>query len=164
MSEHIHNKWLIILTFLLAFALDVLPLPGWSIWFRPLWTLMVMIYWVMAFPNLINVGSAFVVGLVLDLLQGTVLGEHAIAMVIVAYFVVQLYRFMRVAPLLQQTFFAFILIFIYQLLIYILQGIVGSLPSTWLYWLPVLTSIILWPWIFVLLRDSRRRAGLIVKG
>jgi rod shape-determining protein MreD len=156
MSNFVKGRWLIVLTFLASFILDILPLPGWVIWLRPAWTLLVLIYWVMALPYLIGVTTAFCVGILMDLLQGTLLGEYAFVMVIISFIVMKTYKIIRVYPLLQQTFVVFLLVLLYQLLIFIIQGIIGQLPHTWGYWLTAITSAILWPWIFILLRDLRR--------
>ena len=76
-----HRRWFIVGTILIAFMLEILPLPGFIIWFRPAWTLLVLIYWAMALPEVVGVGYAFMVGIFLDVLTGTLLGEHAFAMV-----------------------------------------------------------------------------------
>jgi rod shape-determining protein MreD len=158
MSKKIaRNRWFIVLTFLIALMLDVLPLPGWVIWLRPQWTLLVLIYWVMALPSAVGIISAFSVGILLDLLNNTLLGEHAFAMVIIAYVVIKLHKLIRVYPLLQQMLVVFVFVLLYQLIIFGIQGIIGQLPHTFLYWLTVFISTILWPWVFVLLRDCRRR-------
>ena len=52
--------------------------------YRPEWVPMVLIYWVMALPYRIGIGSAWIVGLVLDILEGSILGLNAMALVIIA--------------------------------------------------------------------------------
>jgi len=151
------GRWLIILTFIVALLLDILPLPGVVIWFRPQWTLLVFIYWCLALPNTIGLMTAFVLGLILDLLNGSLLGEHAFALIVVAFILIKLYQLIRVYPLFQQTILVFCLVFIYQLTIFLLQGFFSTFPSTGCYWLTLLTSTILWPWLFILLRDWRRK-------
>ena len=62
----------IILSFVIALMLDVLPLPNWAEWFRPEWMVMVLIFWVLVLPQRVNVGVAWVVGLVLDVVNNAI--------------------------------------------------------------------------------------------
>jgi rod shape-determining protein MreD len=39
------------------------------------------------------------------------------------------------------------------------QGFIGELPKTWLYWSSSLTSMVLWPWVYTIMRDYRRKAN-----
>lgn len=143
-------------SFILALMLTILPLPLWAAWARPECVLLVIIYWTIALPNRVSIGIAWLMGLLLDVISGTLLGEHALAMALVAYITISLHRRLRVYPLWQQASFVFALVFLYQLIIFILQGMIGQLPQTFLYWLPSLTSMLFWPWVFIVLRDWRR--------
>ncbi len=150
----------IILSLVAAFLLTVMPLPIWAQWLRPAWVAMTVIYWVLAFPEKMNVTLAFFVGLYLDILTGTMIGEHALALVIVAYLVCKTYQRVRLFPILQQSLTIFLFILVYQLIIFVIQGIIGQIPHNFLYWLASVTSGLLWPWVYFLLRDLRQRWGL----
>jgi rod shape-determining protein MreD len=143
----------IIFTLFIALILTLLPMPGWTAWARPAWVLMVLIYWAMITPNNVNVGFAFVVGLVMDIVTGSVLGEHALALTLVIYMVYRSRMRINMYPVLQQGFSILLFIITYQLTLYVLQGIVGGVPHSRLYWLSSLTSVLLWPWFYVLMRD-----------
>ncbi len=156
-----HRRWFILVTFLIALGLDILPLPGWVIWLRPSWTLLVLLYWAMALPNVVGIFYALMIGLLLDLLNGTVLGEHAVALIVVTYIMIKFHQLIRVYPLMQQTIIIFLLFITYQIIIFAIQGFVGQLPHTILYWLSGVISTLLWPWVFVLLRDWRRKLNVI---
>lgn len=147
----------IIITFLVAVILTLLPMPAWTVWFRPAWVMLVVTYWAMVAPYQVSVGTAWIVGILLDVLNGTLLGEHALALTIVTYFVVRLHAQLRMYPMLQQGLWIFLFTLFYQLVLYCIQGIIGELPKTWLYWSCSITSMLLWPWIFVILRDYRHR-------
>ncbi|MSP53022.1 MAG: rod shape-determining protein MreD [Gammaproteobacteria bacterium] len=151
------GTWVIIVSLFIAVVLTILPLPNWAVWARPLWVLIILIYWVLALDCRVGVGVAWVMGILLDILGGTLLGEHALAMAIVIYIVAKLQRQIRIAPLMQQTLLIFILSAIYLGIIYVCLGLTNRLPSSLLYWLPVFITALLWPWLFILLRDCRRR-------
>jgi len=135
----------------------VMPLPSGIIWLRPEWALLVLIYWAMALPEIIGVASAFFVGILLDLINGTMLGEHAFAMIVILYIVVKWHRMIRMFPLIQQVFVILGLTLLYQIILFGLQGVIGQIPHTFLYWCSIFVSALIWPWIFILLRDWRRR-------
>lgn len=161
MTERRSDGLFIPVTIIFAFLLTLLPMPGWAVWLRPAWVLMVLIYWTMANPEQVNVGVAWIVGILLDVLQGTLLGEHALALTVVIYLVARMVSRLRMYPLIQQGFSVFLLVLVYQFILFCIQGFLGSLPQSWLYWSSSLTSMLLWPWVFSIMRDSRRRLKTI---
>lgn len=151
------HRWLAIcVTLFIALVLALLPMPDWTIWLRPAWVLMMLIYWGMTTPYRVSVGVAWITGLIVDLLSGTLLGEHAIAFTIVIYFVSRMHIRLRMYPLLQQGISIFLFVLLYQFILYCIQGFIGELPGSNLYWLSSVTSMLLWPWLFILMRDYRR--------
>lgn len=148
-----HSRTAIIFSILIALILAQLPMPVWTVWLRPAWVLMILIYWAMMAPYRVSVGVAWLTGIVVDLLTGTLLGEHALAYTVIIYFISRMYIRLRMFPLLQQGISIFFFVISYQFILYCIQGFIGQLPSTSLYWLSSLTSMLLWPWLFVLLRD-----------
>lgn len=151
------NTTVIFTTVIIAFLLTLLPMPEWTIWLRPAWVLMVLIYWSMTVPYRVNIGVAWVVGIFLDVLQGTLLGEHALAFIMVIYIVVKMQTRFALFPILQQSLTVFILSLLYQFIIFCIQGFLGELPKNWLYWATSLTTMLLWPWVYLLMNDCRRR-------
>ncbi len=156
-SDRSAGGGVVVVSFIIALLLTILPLPDWAAPYRPDWVLLVLIYWCMALPERIGVGTGWVMGLLLDVINGVLLGLHALAFSVVAYLAMLLHRRIRVFPLWQQALTVLILVGFSQLLVLWVLGITGTAPRGWQYWLPSLTSMVLWPWIFVLLRDVRRR-------
>jgi rod shape-determining protein MreD len=151
-----HTNFAIILSLLLAIVFTIMPLPSWATWFRPLWVLLVLCYWAMALDGQVGVGWAWLLGLLLDILQGSVMGEHALVLSCCVYLVCKLRRQLRLNPLWQQAVVIFILCLFYQATVYLIQGMLGQAPASGLYWFAMFTSALVWPWIFILLRDLRR--------
>lgn len=151
-----HPNSLIALTLITSLILMLLPMPSWTMWLRPAWVLMVLIYWTITAPNQVGIGTAWLMGLIMDLLNGTVLGEHALALTIVIYLVSRIHIRLRMYPILQQGMNILFFVLLYQFILYCIQGFIGELPSSHLYWLSSFTSMLLWPWLFVVMRDSRR--------
>jgi rod shape-determining protein MreD len=140
-----------------AFMLAIMPLPDWAVEFRPDWVTLVLIYWVMAVPSRIGVTVAWLAGLFLDVSYGTLMGQHAIGMVLVIYVIHLQHQRLRVASLLQQAIVIFFLLLIKQLLTLWVDGMLGRAPDSWLYFMPTITSTLMWPWIYLILRDLQRK-------
>jgi rod shape-determining protein MreD len=155
-----HNYWVVLVTFIVALMLTAMPLPeGVTVW-RPAWVAMVVIYWSMALPQRVSIGTAWVLGILLDVMQGSLLGQHAIGLAIVAYVTAKLHLQIRQHPLYQQSLFVGLMVAVYLCLVVWVNGVNGRPPQSWAFLTPVMTSMLLWPWLFVILRDVRRRARI----
>ncbi|NOQ70247.1 MAG: rod shape-determining protein MreD [Gammaproteobacteria bacterium] len=141
--------------------LAIMPLPIWAVESRPDWVTLVLIYWVLAFPGQIGVGIAWFTGLILDVSYGTLMGQHAIGMVLVIYIIHLQHQRLRVASLLQQAIVIFFLLLLKQLLTLWVDGMLGRAPDNWLYFVPTITSALLWPWVYLILRDLQRKFGVV---
>lgn len=146
----------ILVTFLVAYVLAVLPFSHWLQWARPEWITLVLIYWAIALPHRVGVVTAILLGVGLDVLEGAVFGQNALALVVVVVLSLTLYQRMRVYSLWQQAGVVFILVGINQLIchwVQSLEGVGGPFPQ---FLLPAITSAALWPIILHLLRGLRR--------
>jgi len=157
MSNKSTGGWIIFISLLIAFLLTALPLPVWADDARPAWVAMVLIYWCMALPNKVGIGIAWCLGLLLDVQQGALLGQNALGLALIAYFVIQIHKRFRLFPLVQQSCLVGFMIIFYLLIASWVGGIMGIPPQTWTYWMPAISSMVLWPWLFVILRDIRRQ-------
>ena len=72
------------LSSLVALALAVLPLPNALEAFRPDFLVLVVLYWSIESPRAGGLTLAFMAGLALDVIQGVVLGQHALALTLMA--------------------------------------------------------------------------------
>jgi len=148
--------WIIIASFVIALLLTMLPLPTWAQALRPEWITLVLIYWCMALPERVGIAWGWFAGLMLDVTLGNLLGLHALSMTIVAFLTIKLYQRIRVYPLAQQALAILVLVAMSQLLVLWILGIIGTTPGSWTYWLPSISSAVLWPWVFILMRGTRR--------
>ena len=148
---------IILATLCVAMMLTILPLPAWAQPYRPQWVTLTLIYWVLAVPQRVSVGAGFVSGIALDVLTGTVLGQHALGLSVVAYTTVKLHQRVRVFPLWQQSLIVLILLTSEHLIALWVIGATGRQPPGLIYWVIPPVGALLWPWLFILLRDLRRR-------
>jgi len=147
----------ITISLLIALALTIAPVPDLMAPARPEWVLLVLIYWGMAFPRRVGILAASLAGLLLDVLQHQLLGQNALSLAVAMYLVLQIYPRLRVFPVWQQAVAVALLVALVKLLNLWIRGATGFPPGSALYWSPVLTSALVWPLIYHLLRDARRR-------
>src|SRR5690554_4643764 len=75
----------LLISYLVALILMVMPMPAFLEAWRPDWLSLVILYWVIALPHRVGIGSVLILGLVADILMGTVFGIYATALLIMAY-------------------------------------------------------------------------------
>lgn len=155
-----HNHWVIWLTFLIALTLSTLPMPDSLEWGRPEWVALTLIYWVVALPHRVGIWTGWILGLLVDILLGSLLGIHAISLAIVAFMAQRLHQRIRMFPLWQQAFIVLVLVGIHQMLLHWSQLALGSGSDSLAFLLPSVVSCLLWPWLFVVLRGVRRSLGV----
>ncbi|MEW6981174.1 rod shape-determining protein MreD [Colwelliaceae bacterium 6471] len=151
-----HNGIIILFSLLLALIASIMPLPLSVDVFRPDWVLVVLLYWALALPSRVNVISAWLMGFLLDVLLGTVLGVHAAAMAIAVYIAADNYQKIRNFSVWQQALIVGILAALYHLVVFWLQRLLTDVVFLPSYLYPTLINMVLWPWIFLLLRKVRR--------
>ena len=154
--ERHHGGWVIMMSVILSFMLAVMPLPLWATIWRPEWALMVLSYWCIAIPQRVGVATGWFVGLIHDVLSDTLLGQHALSFCLISYINVKFHRRLRLFPIWQQAVGIGGLIAISGLLNAWIRSMVGHAQLSWSLFYPAVTSMLLWPWIFIILRDMRR--------
>jgi rod shape-determining protein MreD len=148
----------IIISIVLALMLAIAPLPAWAEAFRPDWVTMTLIYWTMNLPRSYGVGWAWAIGLILDVAQGTLLGQHALALSLVIYVTVTFHLQMRQFPTLQLSLTVCALLALYQFILFWVNGVAGVNTPAVTYWGPVVSGSLLWPVLNLLFGGVRYRA------
>ena len=152
-----NRTYVIVLSLAVAVVLTILPVPDWAEELRPQWVALTLVNWCLALPDRVGVFWAWSTGLVLDDAAGTLLGQHALSLSVVAYLVVELHPRIRIFPLWQQALSVWVLLLVERLLSLWVIGATGQPTPTLWYWAPTFVGMLLWPWIFIVLRDVRRR-------
>jgi len=144
----------IALSFFVAFILTIIPLPTWASVARPEWVAMVLIYWCIAIPQRIGIGVAWGIGIFYDVLSDTLLGQHALFFILLAYISIFFYRQIRIYHLWQQSIIIALMLTLCRLPELLFLHTTGELHLTVL-WSSV-SSALLWYWLYIILRDIRR--------
>jgi len=149
--------WVILASFLIASLMLVIPLPDWLEYYRPEWVAIVVIYWAMALPHRISLVSAWVLGFFVDVLEGSLLGLNGLVLALVTYLALSLYQRLRMFTMLQQASTIFILVGLHQLVSFlVLTGSNQNTSPNLMFLVSAVTSAIVWPLVFYLLRYLRR--------
>ncbi|WGE81916.1 rod shape-determining protein MreD [Actinobacillus equuli subsp. haemolyticus] len=146
--------------FMIAFVLEIMPWPIGFQGLRPNWVILVLIYWALALPNKVSVGTAFVAGIVWDLVLGSILGIHALVLSIAIYFVAKYHLILRNLSLWLQAILVVLYVIAIRFLIYFVELVLHSAEFNSQEILGAIISGILWPWIFLLMRHIRRQLRL----
>lgn len=140
-----------------ALLLAAVPLPQILAYWRPEWAVLLLVFWILNEPLMAGIGTGFVYGLLLDVLQGTPLGLHPLSLSVVAWLAGLVARRTRVFSLWQTGGLVLVLVAVSLALNLLVLSVVGHTPQSWLYWLPALTSAIVWPMVVLSLRRFIRR-------
>lgn len=135
-----------LLTLILAMILAIIPLgDSLSAW-RPEWIALTLVHWALIIRDRTSLLIVFVIGLVVDALYGSLLGQHALGYVLVTYLAVRLSLRMTPEAFIQQLALLFVIMGVYMLITFWIQGVTGGkVPMGWLYWASLLSSIVIWP-------------------
>ncbi len=157
MSSQNALRWPVWIALIVAVALVSLPLPAGLAPFRPPWAALVIIYWIMMWPRAFGIGSAWIVGLLLDIMQGELLGQNAMALSIIGYLTLRFHLQIRIFPLWQLTMTVFALLAINAFILFWIDGVAGNAPIGFARWTQVIVGGILWPPVMAIMDRIRER-------
>ena len=146
----------------LALALALNMLQNMGLWGRAAWTpdllALVLVFWSIHQPLRVGIGAAFVFGILMDVHQSALLGQHALAYTVVSFFAITIHRRLLWFSVPSQAFHVlplFASMHAIELVIRMLGG--GAFPGFLMFAAPLIESL-LWPVISVLLLVPQRRA------
>jgi rod shape-determining protein MreD len=142
------------LTTLLALFLSVVPLPAGLDAVRPAFLVLTVLYWSIAAPRAGGIALGWIAGLALDIFQGSVLGQHALALSLVTYIAVREHQKIRSKPVFQQSLIVMGELSIYEFIVFVINGWTGHALYGPLRWLQILTGALVWPVAAALLGRS----------
>jgi rod shape-determining protein MreD len=146
------KPWFVVLTLALAMLLATLPASGVALALKPDFVALTLLYWCIQAPRYVGVGVAWTLGLVMDVVDATLFGQHALAYAVLAYGAEYFRRRVLRFPLWQQA-----------VQVAFLLAACATL-ARWTYAVPPIVGALLWPLLTVLLqwpqRPSRKSSTL----
>jgi rod shape-determining protein MreD len=150
--------WTSMLSLVATLALASVPLPDSLAPFRPDWVAVVLIYWSLMSPRQFSLLTAFWMGIALDTLTGALLGQNALALLVVVYLAEKFYLRLRVFPVSQLAFTVLVLLGLYEFILFWIDGMAGRSVPLIERWLPPLTGTLVWVLMYVFLDRREREA------
>jgi rod shape-determining protein MreD len=142
----------------LTLVLAVVPMPDSIAALRPDWVAVVLLYWSLTAPRHFSLLTAFWMGLALDTLSGALLGQNALALLLIVYLAEKFHLRLRVFPVSQLGITVFLLLVLYEFVLFWIDGMAGRSVPLAERWLPPITGTLVWIAMFVLLGRSERAA------
>ncbi len=137
--------WPVLLALLIALSLEVAPLPAALEAWRPPWVALTVIYWAMLQPGRYGVGIAWLVGIVLDVLKGSILGQHALMLAVAAFLTIRFCQRLRVFPIWQKTIAVCAIVAVYTFIGFWIDGMTGDLEGSLLRLASIASALVVWP-------------------
>ncbi len=149
------QPWFIFASLFVALGFNFLPTAHWP--GVPDWVALVLCFWSVREFRRVGMGTAFVLGLLMDVADGAVLGQHCLAYILVVYGASSLARRILWFPLLQQALQIMPLLFLGQLVQALMRLVTGAEFPGWGYFIGPLIATALWvPANFILLLPQYR--------
>jgi rod shape-determining protein MreD len=146
----------IVFTLLAATLVNIMPWSGFAAWLRPDFVALVVLYWVIEQPRRVGFGAAFVLGLLMDVAEGALLGQHALSYSILAFAGIALHRRVRMFSLTAQVVHVMPLLLLNDVIVVGIRLLAGADFPGYFYFLGSVAGGVLWPIISVLLKLPQR--------
>jgi len=150
------QPWFVLLTLLVALVANMAPATGVFMALRPDFLAVVLLYWCIQAPRYVGVGTAWFVGLVMDVADATLFGQHALAYAVLAFAADYFRRRVLRFPLWQQAVQVAVLLVATAGLVLVVRFIGGAPMPRWTYAAPPIVGALLWPLLSVLLQRPQR--------
>ena len=144
------------LSFFVAFMLNMLPLAGWVLMIRPDFVAVVLLYWGIQHPRAVGFTPAFLLGLAMDVTDGSLFGQHALAYSILAYAGIVLHRRVQRFSMAPQILHVIPLLLLTSLIVLLVRALAGADFPGYAYFLGSFTGAALWPMLSYLLKLPQR--------
>ena len=140
----------LLIAFIGVLVLSILPMPELVSDFRPPWVLLLILYIEYFIPGKFHITTLVLVGLVLDVLLSTVIGEHSFALLLVTWLASTRSRRFQFFSMMQQIILVGCFCFIYQAIISVTDALLSYNYSIFMPIASALLSMFIWPWIRLL--------------
>ena len=139
-----------------AFMLNLLP---WGRWVgAPDFVALVLVFWGIHQPRKVGIGVAFLMGLLMDVHDATLLGENALAYTLLSYLAIMIHRRVLWFPVMTQALHVAPLLLMTQSIQVLVRFMVTGRFPGWLLFIESAVAVALWPFITWLLLAPQRRA------
>lgn len=146
--------WFIILSLMVALFLNLLPLQGITLTFRPDFVALVLLYWSINLPRRFGMSAAFGMGLLMDVGIGSLFGQHALAYSVMIFIALLLRRRLIIFGVLKQAPQVGLMLLAAQFVTLLTELLNRAQFPGWYFFLASFTGVLLWPLVCSLLKIS----------
>jgi rod shape-determining protein MreD len=158
MDGNRHSWFVAALSLALTLALAVVPLPDVIAPLRPDWVAVVLLYWSLMAQRRFSLLTALWMGIALDTLSGALLGQNALALLVIVYLAEKFHLRLRAFPVSQMAFAVLFLLGLYEFILFWIDGVAGRTVPLVERWVPPLTGTLVWLAMLVLFDRGQREA------
>ena len=151
------RSWFIVFSLAVALLLNLLPLQGVTLLLRPDFVALMVLYWSINQPQRVGMSVAFTMGLLMDVSDASIFGQHALAYSVMAFIALLLHRRLLVFSLYKQVPQVGLLLLSVQLIMLLTGLLAGANLPGWDYFLASASGALLWPLLPVLVKMPQRR-------
>lgn len=144
--------WFIIFSLMVALLLNLLSLQGIVLTLRPDFVALVLLYWSINQPQQIGMSAAFGMGLLMDVGNSSMLGQHALAYSVMIFLALLMYQRLRIFGLLKQALQIGLILLAAQFITLLTELLNRAHFPGWYFFLASITGMLLWPLISFLLK------------
>jgi rod shape-determining protein MreD len=142
------TNWpMILLLLACSLAATVVPLPDLLEPLRPNFVALTVLWLCLLSVRATGLLLAWTAGLALDALHGLLLGQNALALVLIAYVALKMRLRIRAFPVLHQSAVVGALLGLNEFVLFWIDGLAGHPVTSWTRWVPVLAGAAVWPFI-----------------
>ena len=154
------NAWFVWGSLIAALLLNMVQSMG--LWGRAAWTpdalALVLVFWTVHQPLRVGVGVSFVFGLLMDVHQGAMLGQHALAYTVLSFLATAIHRRLLWFSVPSQAFQVLPLFLVSHAIAVMVRLVAGGTFPGWPVLFAPLIESLLWPVVSVILLMPQRRA------
>ncbi len=147
---------LVVGTMLAAFLANLVPASGFAAMLKPDFLALLILYWCIQEPRLLGVGGAWAAGLLMDVADATLFGQHALAYAVLAYAAEYFRRRVLRFPLWHQAAQVAVLLAGCAALVMLVRAMGGAAMPRWTYFVPSLVGALVWPLLTLVLQRTER--------
>ncbi|MDH4294137.1 MAG: rod shape-determining protein MreD, partial [Betaproteobacteria bacterium] len=129
---------------------------GWMLWVVPDFVALIVLYWCIEEPRKIGFFTAWCLGLLMDIADGSLFGQHALAYSILAYAGIVLHRRVQRFSMAPQILHVIPLLLLTSLIVLLVRVLAGADFPGYAYFLGSFTGAALWPMLSYLLKLPQR--------
>jgi len=151
------RRSLVYLSLIMAVLVNLMPFDKVILVLRPDFIALTLLYWNIHQPQQAGMGIAFLSGLVMDVIDTSIMGQHAIAYCLMTFFALILHRRLRLFSAFRQIPAVLWILLLGQAMVFLTGILAGTYIPEWYFFLGSLTGALCWPLFAFLLGNFRKQ-------